>query len=111
MVCLKCGKNTTNEQVFCDQCLAVMDAYPVKPDMHIQLPNRASADKKPGKKKRAPSPEELVILLRRKQRRLKWAIALLALALCVVSGLLLYQYLTPENMEWGKNYIVEIPFP
>ena len=74
MVCLKCGKNTTNEQVFCDQCLAVMDNYPVKPDIHIQLPNRA-AHKKSSKKKRTPSPEEQVLLLRRKQRRLKWIIA------------------------------------
>ena len=40
MYCLKCGRDTKSEQVFCNDCLAVMDAYPVKPDTAIHLPKR-----------------------------------------------------------------------
>ena len=110
MSCLKCGKSTQDEQVFCSQCLAGMDAYPVKPDVHIVLPHRPET-KKTGKKKRMPSAEEQVVLLRVKQRRLKWTIFLLCLILCALVGLGVYLHLQPDTLEWGKNYIVEIPFP
>ena len=111
MSCLKCGKSTQDEQVFCAQCLAGMEAYPVKPDVHVTLPHRPDSGKKTGKKKRAPTLEEQVVLLRVKQRRLKWTIFLLGLFLCAVIGLLVYLCLQPDTFEWGKNYVVEIPFP
>ena len=82
MWCLKCGKDTKDEQVFCPQCLAGMEKYPVKTDVHIQLPNRnRNYDKKNAKKKRPPSPEEMVEVLRKKNRRLKTLILILVLCL------------------------------
>ena len=52
MHCLKCGKQTKSEHVFCPGCLTVMEAYPVKPDVHIQLPKDANREspKKSGRK-------------------------------------------------------------
>ena len=49
LYCMKCGKRTGKTQVFCDECLAVMEKYPVKPDVAIQLPKRKplDPDKKP----------------------------------------------------------------
>ena len=40
MNCMKCGKTTTNEQVFCDDCLQVMAKHPVKPGTPVYLPQR-----------------------------------------------------------------------
>ena len=109
MGCMKCGKKTTGEQVFCDQCLAVMEAYPVKPDVHIQLPNRPGDDYKIVRKRRPPSPEEQVVTLRRKVRKLKVWIAILVLILGATGFLLVRSFdQTPEeNKNWGQNYSTE----
>ena len=40
MYCLRCGKDTQEENVFCDNCLLLMEAYPVKPGTAIHLPER-----------------------------------------------------------------------
>ena len=40
--CLKCGKKAEDQSVFCSECLAVMDQYPVKPGTVIHLPRRKS---------------------------------------------------------------------
>ena len=84
MGCLKCGKDTKDENVFCPQCLATMENYPVKSDIHIQLPNheaRELAKKNAKKKKRAPSLEEQIEILRTRNRRLAAIIVLLVLML------------------------------
>ena len=54
MSCMKCGKDTEDGQAFCAHCLEGMEAYPVKPDAHIQLPNHSTEEnnKKPPRKKR-----------------------------------------------------------
>ena len=112
MWCLKCGKDTKNEQVFCPQCLAGMEAYPVKPDVHIQLPNHAARDaaKKNAKKKRAPSLEEQIENLRIRNRRLLLIILVLVLLLGVAAYALIPGTETPDIVEnWGKNYTVETP--
>ena len=38
--CLKCGKKTEEQAVFCNECLEIMDKYPVKPGTVIHLPHR-----------------------------------------------------------------------
>ena len=91
MGCLKCGKKTAEEQSFCAACLEAMDAYPVKPDVHIQLPNRAAtpAPKKNLRKRRAMSAEEQTASLRRKNRQLTALAVVLLLLLAVTVALLL----------------------
>ena len=91
MACMKCGKDTQDGQMFCAHCLEGMEAYPVKPDVHIQLPSRngESALKKPTHKNR-PKAAQLAAL--RLQIRLLWAVIaalLLAIAVLVVRGGLL----------------------
>lgn len=112
MECLKCGKTVKDEQVFCPHCLEVMDAYPVKSNIPIQLPPRReqNSPKKARRKKRPLSPEEQIFLLRSRQRRLVAAIALLSFLLCAAVGALLLPELKPEELEWGKNYTFENPF-
>ena len=112
MQCLKCGKETKHEQVFCAQCLAVMDTYPVKPDVHIQLPKQADREfsKKSGKKRRLPSLEEQIASLRRKNRRLGAALLLVVLLLGAAIYLLLRDAAPPTEADTGKNYTSTIPF-
>jgi len=113
MLCLKCGKDTKDAQVFCPECLAGMEKYPVRPDVHIQLPKRNTRNntKKNAKKKRAPSPEELVEILRAKNRRLLVVILALVLLLGAATYGLLRGKDAPDLIDdfanWGKNYTVE----
>lgn len=112
MQCLKCGKETKNEQVFCARCLSVMETYPVKPDVHIQLPRRDDREpsKKSAKKRRAFSVEEQISILRRRNRRLAAALLAMTLLLGAAGYLLARATVSTEDTELGKNYTFEIPF-
>ena len=98
MRCMKCGKETSDSQVFCDSCLEVMEKYPVKPDTVVQLPPSRNliADKKAARKKEL-SPKEL---LRKQQKLLKryrfftWSLATL---FAVALGALIFVTYTKTN--------------
>lgn len=113
MACLKCGKKTKDEQVFCPACMTVMEAHPVKKDVHLQLPNRKerALPKRTGHKRRALSPEEQLSLLKKRQTRLIAVIVLLALLLSAAVGLLIFTLTAPEDLEleWGINYSTQLP--
>ena len=40
MSCMRCGKESTEDHVFCTECLEDMKRHPVKPGTPIQLPVR-----------------------------------------------------------------------
>lgn len=107
MNCMKCGKEIKGEQVFCDNCLLDMKAHPVKPGTAVQLPIRPapSAQKKAAARRKALSPEEQVVSLRKTIRRLTTAIAALLVCLSACTALLLYSLrLQHEQENIGKNY-------
>ena len=111
MTCLKCGKKTTDEQCFCSHCLEAMEDYPVKPDVHVQLPNRPSAEsgKKVVRKRRILSTEEINGVLRKRTRRLTAIVLVLAILLGAAVFLLLQSYFAGEEIEIGKNYTLGSP--
>ena len=80
-VCMKCGRERPENQVFCDKCLADMALHPVKPGVVVLLPHRDEAPAKPAPKRRHPAlpPEEQV-------KKLKKAVLALALATAVLFG-------------------------
>lgn len=85
MNCMRCGVITGEKEVFCSECLASMEQYPVKPGTPVHIPMRAvipEARKAP-KKKRELTPEEQISRLRGIVRRLTAALmgALLVIAL------------------------------
>ena len=109
MYCLKCGKETQDEHVFCDHCLEVMDRYPIKSGTPVQLPRRenAAAPKKTSRR-RILSSEELIQQLRVTVRTLA---ACLLVALLLL-GYFVWQYLQPKateepSKEIGQNYTVD----
>ena len=91
MLCLKCGKETAENQVFCDDCLEVMQAYPVKPGTAIHLPHRElpSHEKKPSRRQEAPQADQLS-QLRVLIRCLAATIAVLSVLLCATAAMLIH---------------------
>lgn len=104
--CMKCGRKTGENQVFCDDCLALMDAYPVKPDTIVQLPSRpAASTKKTAPRKKSLSPEAQLLRSRRTVKRLSTALACALLGLCLTVSFLVHMVDERNAQETiGKNY-------
>ena len=107
MKCLRCGVETGDQQVFCKECLASMEQYPVKPGTPITLPDRrvAAEPQRAVRKKRELSPEEQ---LARVNRLVQLLVAALAATLVTagIFGSLLFVELTAEEPQHPgtRNY-------
>ena len=109
MACLKCGKETGLSSVFCDDCLWKMVAYPVKPDVAIQLPHREPVveDKKALRKKKQQPPEELLRKFRKSTLWLSVTVFLLTVCLALSVTFLIHTMdSAKEEPNIGKNYTV-----
>ncbi len=109
MGCLKCGGNTADKQVFCKDCLDVMQQYPVKQDTPIQLPAREYAThEKKATPRREQTPAEQLGLLR---RMVKWLVAIIVLLSLLLSltGMLLIHTLNAgtSSNTIGQNYTTD----
>ncbi len=106
MACMKCGKQTEDGQMFCARCLEAMEAYPVKPDAHIQLPvrNGETAPKKQSRKGRPQQKDAQIVALQRKVRWMALVIFALLLALFISNVKELRNAVKPEPVDTGKNY-------
>ena len=112
MNCIKCGKKTKGEQIFCDKCLQVMEEYPIKPDVHVQVPVRPSpsAPKKSGRKRRNPTDEEQLVQLRRAVRWMAAVILVLAVLLGVACGMLFGGSGEQKETSLGMEYTYDDNF-
>ncbi len=106
MNCLKCGKETQDTQVFCPDCLQIMEQYPIAPETVIHLPKRTSGTtEKTPSRRRDLSTAETISQLQGMIRWLTATVAILSLLLCIVAGLLLYNLSTPSSSGTiGRNY-------
>lgn len=107
MQCLKCGKKTSGRQVFCEECLAVMQDYPVKPGIPVHLPQRESraAEKKQPASLREPTSAEQLRHLRTMIRWLLGVIAVLSVLLLLTAGMLIHMLEQDKGgSAIGKNY-------
>ena len=71
MNCLRCGRETSQQQVFCDGCLEYMSHQPVKSDTPIYLPVRKTKEaprKQYAWRRRERTAEEMVTVLRKRVR-------------------------------------------
>lgn len=105
MSCIKCGKKLNNHHVFCDECLALAENYPVEPDTPIILPKvteTAPAKKRQTRKRPAPSPEEQLPRLRKIIRRLVLLILFLIILLSA-SVWLIWNLLQQEDKAISKR--------
>ena len=103
MNCIKCGRETRGEDVFCLDCLAEMERYPVEPGTVVLLPRRKESSGKKVTKRHTPAPEELVVALRKQNAAL-----LLLLVACIIAIVLMFEptmhYVNEEHYEIGQNY-------
>lgn len=106
MSCLKCGKDTGEMEVFCENCREEMKKYPVKPGTPIQLPKRNDftvARKTP--KRRTVSLEEQVKTLR-KQVRILVVMLVISVLLAAALAYPAVKYMLEDHFLPGQNYSV-----
>ncbi len=108
MYCLRCGKDTTDKQVFCNSCLESMDKYPIKPGTSVQLPKRKAPIpvKKSFRRPKATTAEELVVHMRKAIRFLAVLLTLSLLLLSIAGGLLIHYWQDAPEAPTGQNYTV-----
>ena len=117
MSCVKCGKKTEGTNVFCPECLAGMDAYPVKPGTLAHIPPRPEpAARKTPRHAKEKSPEEQIAFLHKLVQFLAVCIAGLATTLLVGLGVLFFVLSEDAAQEppspqtpMGRNYTTSAP--
>ena len=104
MQCLRCGRETEGEQVFCFLCESVMVKHPVKPNTVVTIPERAAVVRPAPVRKPARQEEDTAGLRRTIAQLRLWVCMLLAaLMLCVAA--LTWQELTQQDKPViGQNY-------
>ena len=109
MPCLKCGKETKDNQVFCAHCLSIMEAYPVKSDAHVHLPHRTTKPpvRRPWLKRRSMSADEQLQLAKKTVRLLTCLVVLLMLITIFIGAVLAHTLSTQNNHNLGRNYTYE----
>ena len=104
MHCLKCGQETEEGQVFCQECLLDMGRHPVDPNEVVLLPQRPATPpaKKPARR-RTVLPEERILQLKKRIRLL----AVLLVLVTTIAAALAYptvQYFRRYRLRPGQNY-------
>lgn len=109
MQCIKCGREIQDNQVFCQQCLSVMEKMPVKPGTPVVIPKRPQKIHAPVVKKEKP--EDQIPKLQKTIRALIWACVCLAVALVVSIGIFVFHFATNDHNApaIGQNYSTEAP--
>ena len=109
MQCMKCGKDTTGEQIFCDSCLLAMEAYPVKPGTVVNLPRQKTSaeNKKALYRKRILTADEQIANLQKHLRNTRIFAWIMAVLLLASSGMLVYEMLNPDGPVIGLNYTID----
>ena len=109
MNCMKCGREIS-EGAFCEECLAVMEKYPVKPNTVVQIPNRdlAIQSRKPRRRKELTEKEKLIRYEHRVQV-LTWINGILAVLLAGALVLCLLEYRKTLGPPTGQNYSTVTP--
>lgn len=104
MSCMRCGRDVISNQVFCTDCLQIMERYPVSPNTPVILPKHPQKPihKKPVRKKTI-SLEDQIFVLKHRIRLL----TVLVIAFAILTALLVYpavRYLTEDHFLPGQNY-------
>ena len=106
MKCMRCSKDTKDSQVFCPECLAVMEQYPVNPNVTVRLPRRSDPQfaRKPVRRK-LPTEEEQIRSLKKRIRVLSWLLAI-ALAAVIALSIPTVYHLIEDTATFlpGQNY-------
>lgn len=102
MYCLKCGRETDDEQAFCLDCQKEMAKYPVDPNAVVTLPVRKQTPPRKPVRRITP-PEDQIRELKRRVRLYAclFAVALVA-AICL--SIPFIRDIGKEKFQIGQNY-------
>ncbi len=106
MGCIKCGRDTQGDQLFCLDCQEEMLKYPVKPNTYVRIPERRNPSGfRRVPKRRTVNAEEQIRLLKRKVRDLTIG---MILCLLIMAGLLYFflPHIVETHYKPGQNYSV-----
>lgn len=108
MNCLKCGRETVSEQVFCEDCLRGMEKYPVKPGTAVKLPERRepSSFRRTVKRRTVPLEEQVRILKDRVFRL--FIVLLLSFGIILMMIPSVVEHLMENRHKLGQNYSVVV---
>lgn len=102
MNCLRCGRETEEEEAFCLDCQKEMAKNPVDPNAVVILPSRKqSLPRKPVKRKLPPE-DQIKILKRRVHIFTCLFVAALLAAICL--SIPFIRDLGKEKFQIGQNY-------
>lgn len=107
MHCMKCGAEINNSGVFCENCLAEMEKYPVKPNITVTLPERPATPvaRKRNRRHKYQQPEDQIRHLRKVRNWL--AVLLCVVTLALAGAALMILHLLdgkPMDLDFGRNY-------
>ena len=105
MKCLKCGREQETEQVFCNDCLLVMDKYPIAPNAVVQLPMRnTAASFSKISHRRTVSPEEQINILKKRI----WLLSGILIVTLALMAAMVYPavnfFIRKYHLRPGQNY-------
>ena len=107
--CMKCGKEVSEGQAFCQECLKVMEQYPVRSGTYVRIPPRKDyEDAKQPRRKKEMTQEEQIALLQVKVHWLSIAVVTLLAASILMGMFILKDLLLPEEpaITMSRNYTV-----
>ena len=104
MNCVKCGKDTTENNVFCSDCLAQMADYPVKPGTPVLIPDHSPARRTSVRKFRAPEPEDVIRRQKKLIRLLAVSVAVLFIAWVLTTVMAVRMLMEEEHAPIGQNF-------
>lgn len=112
MNCMRCNREIQDGQVFCLDCLAEMEKYPVRPDAPVRLPRRPDPALRRTVRKKGPSEEEQIRSLKKQVVLLRWVLAA-AIATIIFLTIPMVQDLVEENIRLlpGQNYSSDAAIP
>ena len=107
LACLKCGRELSQGQSFCDSCRQEMAQHPIKPDTPVHIIPRPAepVEKKTGRKEQPSEKAQHAHL----HSAIKWlvvAVGILTMVSCLLAALLLNSMQEPPEPDIGRNYTV-----
>ncbi len=104
MQCMKCGREIPAGDVFCENCLADMEKYPVKPGTVVHIPHQSTPPVKRPERRQA-TVEQRLTAATRTVRILSFALTLTVALLIGVGALAISMYFEHDDGPLpGQNY-------
>ena len=104
MQCLRCGRETDGDQVFCFLCESVMVKHPVKPNTVVTIPERSARLRSTPVRKPQKQEEDTEHLRRTILQLRLWVCMLMAALMLCVAAITWQELNRPKQPAIGQNY-------